>query len=217
MLVQTERTLALRCPACGRQHAQGFSLFGFTRVSSRTLHCDCGSEIARIERRGRVVRTAFTCLICDGLHECYFSTHRFLTATMIPIVCTQTGTELGCIGEPDAVQQALAGEDVLENLVFDPECVDYFENPRVMHDTLASIQAMAEVGRLGCACGNNRVELDIYPEKVELICPDCDSTVVLNAQTEEDRRLALELRALTLPAVTPMRESSRTGSRRNKG
>ena len=88
----------------------------------------------------------------------------------------------------------------LGELALDPEREGYFVNPRGDESVLGAVQAAAEVDRLGCACGQRRIEIEIYPEKVELICTSCRSAAVLYAEDEADFEVATRFQSLTLPA-----------------
>lgn len=198
MLVQTERTLALRCSACGRLAIQPFSLFAFSKGRTHSVECPCGFRIALLNHRSRIPRTTFTCVVCEASHP--QELRRLWVRELISLRCQATGVDVGYIGTEERVREAIAGDGSLESLLFDPECEGYFANPKVMHEVLSAVQAMAEVGRVRCACGADRVELDIYSERIELICSACGGATSLSGATEEDLQIASNLQELVLPS-----------------
>lgn len=147
-----------------------------------------------------MIKIDCACVVCDAYHKISFPVREVVGAEAVDLICPQTGVAIGSCGDETSAMRA-AARDTLDAMVLDPECDGYFVSPGVMHALLQAIQAAAELERLSCGCGDDAVEVDIYPEKVELICTSCDSTVVLYAEDEEDLRIATGFQSLTLPAL----------------
>lgn len=201
MLLTAERALALRCLACGRLLAHPFSLFSLSKQTTPalTFDCSCGRRTGSLLRRGRMIEIDYACIVCESYHSITLPIKPILRNGVTDLHCVATGVLLGCIGEEkEAVRSCARGS--LEELALDPERERYFVNPEVMRSVLGALQAAAEVDRLGCACGQRQIEIEIYPEKVELICTFCQSAAVLYAEDETDLEVATQLQGLTLPA-----------------
>lgn len=62
---------------------------------------------------------------------------------------------------------------------------DFFA-PEVMTRILAYLQKLASNHKIGCTCSNPAVGIDVYPDKVELVCSHCGSAILMSAVSEED-------------------------------
>lgn len=217
MLRKTERTLAFRCLACGRLHAHRFSLFELSQRSPLAFDCSCGCRKASLLRRGRTMMIDCACVVCDVFHKIILPVNRVAREEVVDLACPSTGVVLGSVGDDASVMKA-ASQDALDAMVLDPEYSDFFRNPRVMHALLQALQGALELDRLSCACGGGPVEVDIYPDKVELVCATCESVVVIYAEDEADLPIVTGFQSITLPAASPGRRTVvRPDSRLLKG
>ena len=55
-----------------------------------------------------------------------------------------------------------------------------------MYEVLNCLHDIAEPGAVYCQCGNHDVEVDIFPDRLELHCKGCDSVNIIYAETEDD-------------------------------
>ncbi len=199
MLISGERALALRCAQCGRMQRHRFQLFELAG-GRKELSCRCGATQGITTVKGGAWTIWFTCLICERQHWLRVPLAEVAKRPLWPLVCGSGGVEVGLAGAVDAVADAVDHDErCLESVVHDPDCKEYFHNPRVMEEALATLQAIAEVGRLSCECGNHAIDVDIYPDKVELMCSQCGSVVLLYAETEDDLEVIESLQGLTMP------------------
>lgn len=194
MLVDAERTLALRCSACGRRVTSAFSLFRATR--DVRVDCECGCPVASLQREGRVLIMTWACVVCETAHDVRVRLAELKSVK--PLYCRSSHTAIGYVGEASSVLEVISRQDTLENLVLDPEYADYFDNPHVMYDALASFQAMAEVDRLDCACGSDDIEVVVGPGAIRLHCSACGGSDEWRAADDEDLASIRRLRRLTL-------------------
>lgn len=197
MLVSSECLFALRCSACGRQVERSFSLFDIDRHGA--VSCVCGAWTAKLIRRRRGLEAQLRCVGCQRVHEYRVRVKELMKGRPVTLYCHDSQYAIGYIGEDEAVRVAISHQDSLENLVFDPDYADFFDHPNLMFETLAMIQALAEVGRLDCACGSDRIAADLAPDRVSLVCLDCGGTAEAPATCGDDlvrlrglKRLRLE-------------------------
>lgn len=81
----------------------------------------------------------------------------------------------------------MAGEgDLLANVVVPGAIDSAFVDIEIMREVLERLQAWANAGQLYCGCGNRQLELDLFSEKVEVVCSECGGTLVIYAEREED-------------------------------
>lgn len=217
MLRETERALAFRCLACGRLHAHRFSLFALSQQSLLALDCSCGCRKSSLWRRGRMMRIECACIVCDTFHTIVLPINQIARGDVVALVCPRTGVAIGSVGD-EASAMSAAAHDALDGMVLDPQYREFFRSPRVMHALLQGLQGAMELDRLACACGGDSIAVDVYPEKVELVCASCGSVVIIYAEDEGDLSTAIGFQSITLPAASAGRRALvRLSSKRVKG
>lgn len=187
MLVPARITFAIRCPQCGRLDDAAISLFDLSGQRSEKLLCSCGAHRLTIAVRKGQVRLQVPCYLCEGLHFFYYRPAQFWSGELHDVTCTVTDLQLGVFGDERAVAESdQQGQSELEHLLEEGAFEEYFDNPGVMYESLRYVHDLAEKGNLSCACGNRKVEVDIFPDRLELGCPDCKAQRTILAATEED-------------------------------
>ncbi len=200
MLIVTGRTLALRCPLCGRLEFHKISLFDFSGQSVTRIHCRCGFEKAILytkNRKGYYLQ--IPCLVCEDVHIHHFSKTELWEEPLQMLRCSETDQEIGYLGIESAVEAMVRQkrddvESIFNNVGFD----DYFTNPQVMFEILNHLHQIAEANKLYCHCGNNQIEIDVFPEKLELRCPRCQSRQIIQAVTIEDLKMVKQAKQIAL-------------------
>jgi len=122
----------------------------------------------------------------------------------------------------EEVKQALQHRNrSLAEMAREIGCNDYFENPEVMYSVLKRVYEVAENGGLCCLCGNENIEMEIFPGHLELRCDTCKVTTSISAQTEEDGQDIQDVDQIILPGsmtnLSPHKRGRRKGpSQQNK-
>lgn len=178
MVFSSERTAALYCPACERVQFHGFSVFELNN-QEHPFQCECGFTQGQIERRGRRYEIRLLSPSGDRVRLLYGLNQMF--AASVLNLYSPTGDEvLGFVGHADDVEQTVAAWDT-QNLD-----EDEFQVPDIMYEILASLQSLAGTQGIRCECANPSVGIDVYPDKVELVCSHCGSAVLMKATTAGD-------------------------------
>lgn len=211
MLVSTQRSLAMRCPLCGRLEINQISLFDFAGRTQLHLSCSCGFERITFNiKKGKAYSLQLPCLICEEVHLIRLSREEMWQQPLIVLSCNTTGQELGYLGTDDAIRQLVKKKhDDLESIINDLGFDDYFTNPQVMFETLSHLHQIAEASKLYCACGNPQIDVEVFPEKLELHCPLCQSLHIIYAENIEDLRMIkqTDLIAMTEKGFTSFNSS----------
>jgi hypothetical protein len=200
LLVSTQRSFALRCPLCGRLEFHQLSLFALAGFSPVNIICHCGFVKLTITTKNyKEFLLQIPCLFCDATHLLKYSFHELWENSLSVIRCAETGQELGYLGESDSLDKLIRRkqndvDSIINNFGFD----DYFTNPQVMFEILNHLHLIAEEERLFCACGNNNIEIDVFPEKLELQCPNCRSLHIIYAETLEDLRAVKKVQTIVM-------------------
>lgn len=200
MIIATQKKLALRCPLCGKLEISSLSLFDFSGHSPLRVTCNCGFNKLTVSTKNfKEFYLQIPCLICDEVHLLKFNRHDLWEKPLTVLRCVDTGQELGYIGSDTALEKVLSRkqhdlESIINNFGFD----DYFSNPSVMFEVLNHLHKIAEDDKLFCLCGNNQIEIDVFPEKLELHCPMCQSLHIVYAETLEDLRVVKQANMIAM-------------------
>ncbi|MGQ9498074.1 MAG: hypothetical protein ACUVRC_01310 [Desulfotomaculales bacterium] len=200
MLVGTETTLALRCPDCGRLGLYTISRFDFCREKVKEIVCPCGAvALVMSTRNHKAYWLEIGCAVCEAMHLFRFSPHELFTPDVTHILCQESELELAHVGSRDRIEQYVKNRtEALEALVEEMGGSDYFSNAEVMLGTLTHVHVLAEEGNLVCPCGKSRIELEIFPDRLELHCRNCQRFRIFYAQTERDLDRLTRLNSIEL-------------------
>ncbi|MGE5551598.1 MAG: hypothetical protein ACM3ZC_13885 [Bacteroidota bacterium] len=188
MLLSTGRMVALRCPLCGKFASHVLSLFSFVPGRPLRVNCGCGFNkmtISSAAHKSYIVQIA--CLACAGTHHQRLRRQEFWGDEICRLRCPEIGAEIGYLGPEQSVRQVIEdGRDRLESIANDLGFDDFFNHPEVMLEVLGHLHFLAENGNLKCQCGNGQIEVDVFPDKLELRCGSCHSLLIIYAETKED-------------------------------
>ncbi|TYO96531.1 hypothetical protein [Desulfallas thermosapovorans] len=201
MIIDTDTLLAMRCPECGKLDYHNLSRFSFSGRKRVEIFCSCGYVKLVITSKDRKsFWLQVPCVVCESKHVHSFSSKMLWSERVNYLFCHETGLELGYIGPCDEVKaMAAAQQETMEALADDFEAEDeYFNNSEVMYEVLNCLHDIAEQGSLYCQCGNRDVEVDIFPDRLELHCKDCDSVNIIYAETDDDLRVIREVETIEL-------------------
>ena len=188
MLVPARLAFAMRCPQCGKWETSVVSLFDFSGGATVRLTCSCGShKVTGGMRRGGPFWVQVPCYLCDGMHFTYYAVSEFWAPAVKRILCIDTDLQLGAFGgEAEVAAMVPPGDHEAEKLLEDTIMEDYFENPEIMYQALTHVHDLADAGHLNCQCGNRKVEVDIFSDRLELSCPECGGRLAVHAADAAD-------------------------------
>jgi len=187
VLVATERTMIIRCPACGKSEFHSSSRFRLAGDGSARFRCACGFVKAVLSSTRRGCTLQLACNACGLVHVVSFKKADFWRAELVGLYCRETGAQLGFLGADGVVREVVEQEPGdLAALLADCNLARHFDNPVVMYRILSRLHKAAQAGGFGCKCGNDRIRLDIEVDSITLRCPACRAQVTVNAEIEED-------------------------------
>lgn len=187
VIVSASTTFAIRCPRCGKLELAPVSRFAFGKGRSVKVACSCGGHTLTTGTKRGQVFLQVPCYLCDGLHFLYYSPKQFWNAKLEEVSCVETSLQLGVFGSlPEVEQYARPGGGELERLLEDSAFDDYFDHREVMYQMLARIHTLAAEGNVTCACGNHKLAIDIYPDRLDLTCADCGRHKSVSARSDVD-------------------------------
>ncbi len=184
MIVNSERTIALTCPACQGIQKHTFSLFSISRKPLQ-LMCRCGFSQGHLRRLNK--HFELDVLSIEGERaRILLPRGQFFGTPLINLASPMSGQSLGYLGDPAMVQEVMIEEPsefCLES--------DDFTNPDIMRYVLESLEQLAGQDKIRCECEHSCIGIDVYPDQVELVCSYCGSVVKIGARTQQHQeRLA---------------------------
>lgn len=200
MLITSERTAALRCPLCGRLNVRSFTVFDFGREHSLNLKCDCGFVFM-------IISTAdfgdyllqLPCLICENTHYSRIKHHELWETPVYKLVCPENKTVMGYIGnEKEIMTVVTEGANDPESIINDEGFSDYFKSPEIMYQIMEKLHAIASRGDLYCSCGHTDINVEVYPDRLELHCAGCRSLTIVYAENAEDLQAVVDAKVIEL-------------------
>ncbi|MEW8957760.1 hypothetical protein MHOCP_23860 [Moorella humiferrea] len=211
MIIHTFNVVAIRCPSCGRLEFRGFSLFDFGGDRMWQIDCSCGTPLMKMEKKkGRTFCLQYRCGMCDGLHLMRLTHGELWARRLLTLTCRETELDVGFIGPREKVQRAVQRHDrSLVEAARDLGYDDFFEEPEIMYQLLSLIYQKAEEGRVRCGCGNENIEVEIFPGHLKLRCQACRAEKTLPALTYTDLEQVEELQEIRLPGRTRQRTRRR--------
>jgi ribosomal protein S27E len=200
VLLDTVTTLAIRCPECGNLEFHNLSRFALSGGGKIQIKCSCGAFLLGIVRKSpRSYWLQVPCVLCETKHLREISGARLWGKSAITLECHEAGLELGFLGRAEEVKTLAEDLDTdLESLVDQLGFDEYFNNSEVMHQVMQCVQDIADNGGLFCQCGINRIEVDVFLDRLELHCTECDSINIVYAETEEDLRVIQQVETIEL-------------------
>lgn len=188
MFIPTTSTVAVRCSVCGQLEFHALSLFDFARVGTCKIQCSCGRTLLNIGTKNRKrFWLQVECVLCETKHLFHFSRKQIWSSEVLELTCEENGLEICYIGPTNKVRICVENLDrSIAEMAEELGYTDYFENPDIMYDVLDRLYQIAENGNLLCNCGNQDIEIEIFPDYLELKCGYCHSSARIMARTEKD-------------------------------
>jgi len=216
----TNSILTLRCPQCGKTNIYALSRFRCGKRDPFHLHCECGSNLLEISRKGREVYCLrVLCHLCETNHVFHLSGAQIWQKKAVPLYCENTRIVLGYLGSKGEVMKALNEEaDLSWEIAAQLENRDFYVNSAIMLQVLEALRRISERGQISCSCGGAELDFETYPDRVEIRCAACQAVGIVFAESVRDLRNIHKTEAIQLAAATRkyLDDSSFRGKRKVK-
>lgn len=200
MLIATNAVMAMRCPVCGKIEFHDFSRFAVSKSRPVNINCSCGAVKLIINtKKHSFYRFQIPCLVCETKHFMEVTGRSLWSGDVTKLSCSDTDLELGYVGPESKIRQIInTREQELEDLVGDVNDEGYFHSSDIMYEVLNCLHEIAEQGDLYCQCGNLKIEVELFPDCLELHCRNCDSVNIIYAETEDDLNVIKQVDTIEL-------------------
>lgn len=204
MIIPTYTTLAIRCPQCGNMEFYALSRFSMSGSSIASLDCECGTNLLKIRRnKGKSYWLQVKCSMCEDTHFYVFGHKELWQDNLLTLMCEETGVEIGFIGAREPVRKNVQNmnksvQEMAEELGYG----EYFNNAEIMYRVLEHLHSLADTGHLYCQCNNHNLEVEVYPDRLELHCNECGATGIVFAESFKDWEVVRRLGEVVLTEGT---------------
>ncbi|NLJ99695.1 MAG: hypothetical protein GX318_00460 [Clostridia bacterium] len=199
-VIATSTKLVLRCPSCGEVGYHDLLMFTFAHSISSKYECSCGFPVAYLSTRDKKhYLLQIECCFCEDIHPYYYLRKDLWGGETLSLECDDSGLEVAFVGSEENVREAIENSNKsLAEMAEDLGFGDYFTNPEIMYGILDYLNQLAEDGNLYCQCGYYNIEIEIYPDRLELKCDACGCMGMIMAQKEKDLEAVRDLPKMEL-------------------
>lgn len=200
MVISTYTTVALTCPKCGKLDFYALSRFSMSGKGIAVLKCECGANLLSVGRnKGKTYWLEVECSMCEDTHFFAFNYKELWLGKLITLACEETGVEIGFIGSRELVRKNVENMDKsVQEMAEELGYGEYFNNPEIMYKVLEHLHTIADSGHLYCSCSNHNLEVEVYPDRMELHCNDCGAIGIVFGETFKDWEIVRSLSEVIL-------------------
>lgn len=186
MLVNTNMTLAIRCNRCGKIHLNNITLFQLKNNKYININCDCGEVKARIKTENyKEYCLEIPCFACEETHIFKYSLNQLLKGNLV-LRCLD-GVEICFLGDESDVKKLLKKQkDDFAILLDELSFYDYFSNTDIMTKSVNKVKELEKEGSIICECGGDNIGIDLFSDRIEIKCLECNGVQIIYAENEED-------------------------------
>lgn len=199
MAISTNTTLTLSCPICGGMDDYSLSRFRLNGQKS-IIHCECGALLLSIAgSKNNIYLLQIECYMCEDTHIFNYPGKLIWSDQLITLICEETGVEIGFLGPKDKIAESVLDLDkTVQELAEELGYGDYFNTPEIMYKVLEHLYDLANNDKIFCSCGNINLDIEVYPDRMELHCDNCGSVGIVFAESFKDWENAKKLNEVAL-------------------
>lgn len=190
MIISSSIFLAVRCQACSKLETHELSIFRLQKGKYRKMKCVCSNHEFQIKiDHLNNIYFKIPCSCPEGEHVFQYKLKDILRVKLHFGVCEETREVIFCVGNRNHIEEKVEGinreiDRIMESFGYE----SYFHNPEIMMESLNRVHALAEEHNLYCDCGSREIDMNLFPDRIELRCLKCNSLSVIYTETQEDLR-----------------------------
>lgn len=186
------KTIIIRCRFCGRLREYDFNIFEVMANNKVEYKCKCGETNLLVnKRKNKGINMEVGCFNCGDKHHYNLKLKDILKDRNM-IYCSY-GNQLCFLGS-----RKIANKILLENQVnfgengIEVDGENYFNNFKVLTMALKKIYSLNREDKIDCDCGNSKINVEFFADRIELKCLNCNSVSIIFTETEEDLSVLLK-------------------------
>ena len=137
--------------------------------------------------------------ICENTHYIRIGHHELWESSIYQLTCPENKTVMGYIGDEKEIMTIVTEEaHDPDSIINDEGFSDYFKSPEIMYQVMKKLHAIADRGDLYCSCGHTDIDVEVYPDRLELHCAACHGLTIVYAENAEDLQAITEANVIEL-------------------
>ncbi|WP_425446199.1 hypothetical protein [Dethiothermospora halolimnae] len=200
MFIRSDVAFAVKCEICGKVKVQKMSLFDIRKGKGLKLYCNkCKQHNATIKTVDfKSFSIEVPCFACQDTHIFRYSLKELISDRKI-CKCPETGMEILFIGKHDNINTIVQDHKEDSNLTINElGFYDYFNNPETMMRVINIVRKLEMEEKIYCDCGIGDIDINLFPDRVELNCSNCNSIQVIYAENETDLHNIMDKEGITM-------------------
>lgn len=186
MVIYGHRTLLIRCNTCGRIKIYNLNIFNIPRNEEVELSCKCGQKNVSIKTTDyQIYWIKLNCFVCGHKHI-YRYTLKELLRWDNTIFCMED-IKICFIGKKENAKSLLNEREInFEKLLTGSGFDNYSKNFKILVASLNKLDRLSKDRNINCDCGISNIVMEVFFDRIELRCLNCNSIQIIYAETEED-------------------------------
>ncbi len=192
MLIRGCKTIIIRCRFCGRLRKYNLNIFNIMANNGVQYKCKCGETNVSIRIGNKnSLKVGIGCFSCGDKH--YYQIAFDEIFKEINMFYCVYGPELCFLGPEKKANQILLEKQISlgksENATYGES---YFNNFKVLGKALRQLYTLNKEQKIDCDCGKSEIDIQLFPDRLELRCANCHSVKIIFAETEEDLSILMK-------------------------
>lgn len=192
MLINGCKTIVIRCRFCGRLRKYSLNIFNIMANSGIKYKCKCGETNIFIRKGNKnSLRIEIACFSCGDKHFYKVNLDEMFKERNM-LYCIY-GPELCFLGSGKKANQILLEKQISlgksENATYGDS---YFNNFKILGKALKQLHGLNKEQKIDCDCGKSEIDIQLFPDRLELRCSNCHSVKIIFAETEEDLSILMK-------------------------
>lgn len=188
MIIDSSIFIAVRCGACSKLETHEISIFQLQKGQYYKVDCLCGSYEYYIKTHDfKNIFFKIPCSCCDGQHVFSYRLREIMGSSVYFGACDVTREVVLCVGNKTHIEDKVEKmNQEIDNIMAELGYESYFHNADIMIEGLNRVHKIAEQDNLYCDCGSSDIDMNLFPDRIELCCLKCSSLSVIYTETKED-------------------------------
>lgn len=181
--------LIVKCNLCSRLKEFDFNLFNIMKYDKIEYECSCGETIKIIVEKENLLRGRAITFELNGA-SFKFSLHNIVKNQNI--YRYSDNSLVFFLGQKDSGRAKLKELGLkIDDIITETDRRDIFVNFDVITKALIKLFDLEAQNRIKCDCGNSKINIELFYDRIELKCLNCNGVKLIFAETEEDLKVIL--------------------------
>ncbi len=193
-------SILYKCPICGEIQKYDLNVFSFSGNKAVILSCKCKKSYITITVGKQFKYTLSSpCIACNEFHKFETSAKTFWNSDIICFTCPALEADLFYSGDIDKINQECIDYNDETELIMNQLGFDNLEEENPFVTSIADyLKSLSSKKLIGCNCTCNDIKMQVFFDRVEMLCSSCLTKTVIEASSNDDLENIKKHKKLTL-------------------